>query len=229
MTGITKNTNGKLVIHDCGLTRYKDAMRFQTAILEHRQKDDIPDTVLLLEHKPVITLGARKSENKLHVTEETLAENGIDLETVSRGGGTTAHNPGQIVVYPILDLRSLGLGLSDYVRELEAIGIELLEKFGVESTRKKGFPGLWIGEKKIASIGVKVKQHVTLHGMAININNDLSIFENIVPCGLEGVQITNLQKETGRDFSMAEIKQTLAELCKEHFSSKGKTENEEHG
>ncbi len=229
MTGVTENTNGKLMIHDCGLTRYKDALRFQTAILQHRQKNGIPNTILLLEHKPVITLGARKSENKLHVTRETLAANGIDLETVGRGGGTTAHNPGQVVVYPILDLKSLGLGLSDYIRKLETIGIELLDQFGIESTRKKGFPGLWIGEKKIGSVGVKVKKFVTFHGMAININNDLSIFENIVPCGLEGVQITNLQKETGRDFSMSEIKRTLAELCKEHFSSKDRTEHEEHG
>ncbi len=118
MTGVTENTNGKLMIHDCGLTRYKDALRFQTAILEHRQKDGVPNTILLLEHKPVITLGARKSENKLHVTQETLAANGIDLETVGRGGGTTAHNPGQIVIYPILDLKSLSSCLDFYRKTL---------------------------------------------------------------------------------------------------------------
>lgn len=229
MAGVSENTNGKLVIHDCGLTRYKDAMRFQAAILEHRQKGDVPNTVLLLEHKPVVTFGARESENKLRVSREVLAANGIDLETVSRGGGSTAHNPGQIIVYPILDLKSLGFGVSDYIRRLEAVGIELLEQFGIKSARKKGFPGLWVGERKIGSVGVKVKKFVTLHGMAININNDLSIFENIVPCGLEGVEITNVQKETGREISMSQIKQSLAELCREHFSIKDRTEDEEHG
>lgn len=220
MTERAENTDGKLLIRDCGLTRYKDALRLQSSLLEHRQKDEIPDTVLLLEHKPVITLGARNSENKLRVSREALAAKGIDLETVGRGGGITAHNPGQVVIYPVVNLKSMGLGLSDYIRELEAIGVELLEQFGIKSTRKKGFPGLWIGERKIGSVGVKIKKHVTLHGMAININNDLSIFENIVPCGLEGVQITNIQKETGREVSMSDIKQRLAELCREHFSSK---------
>jgi len=229
MTEHAENTDDKLSIHDCGLTRYRDALRFQLAILEHRQKDDIPNTVLLLEHKPVITLGARKSENKLRVSREILAAKGIDLETVGRGGGITAHNPGQVVMYPILDLKSLGLGVSEYIRELEAIGIELLEQFGIKSARKRGYPGLWVGERKIGSVGVKVKKYITFHGMAININNDLAIFENIVPCGLEGVEITNLQKETGSEISMAQIKQRLAELCRKHFSSKDRSEHEEHG
>jgi lipoate-protein ligase B len=225
----TDKTDGKLIIHDCGLTRYKDALRFQIAILEHRQKDEVPNTILLLEHKPVITLGARESENKLLVSEEMLAANGIDLESVGRGGGSTAHNPGQVVVYPIINLKSLGLGVSDYIRKLEAIGIELLEQYGIKSARKEGYPGLWVGERKIASVGVKVKQHVTFHGMAININNDLGIFENIVPCGLEGVQITNVQEEAGSEISMGQIKQRLAELCREHFSIKERGEDEEHG
>ncbi len=229
MTERAENTDDKLSIHDCGLARYGNVLRFQIAILEHRQKDEIPNTVLLLEHKPVITLGARKSENKLCVSREALAAKGIDLETVGRGGGTTAHNPGQVVMYPILDLKSLGLGVNEYIRELEAIGIELLEQFNIKGARKKGFPGLWVGERKIGSVGVKVKKHVTFHGMAININNDLSIFENIVPCGIEGVEITNVQKETGREISMAQIKQRLAELCREHFSSKDRVEYEEHG
>ncbi len=229
MTEHAENTEGSLSIHDCGLARYGNVLRFQLAILEHRQKDDVPNTVLLLEHKPVVTLGARKSENKLRVSRDTLAAKGIDLETVGRGGGTTAHNPGQVVMYPILDLRSLGLGVNEYIRELEAIGIELLEQCGIISARKRGCPGLWVGEKKIGSVGVKVKKHVTFHGMAININNDLSIFENIVPCGLEGVEITNVQKETGREISIAQIKQRLAELCREHFSSKDRVEYEEHG
>ena len=107
-----------------------------------------------------------QAANKLLVTEEELAQENIDLAEIRRGGGATAHNPGQLVFYPILDLSQLGLGVTEYVRQLEAIGIELLEKFGVQSGRKTDFPGLWVGEKKIASIGVRVSRQITYHGMA---------------------------------------------------------------
>jgi lipoate-protein ligase B len=220
MTVPNENTNSKLSVHDCGLTRYRDALRFQFALLEHRLKNDVLNTVILLEHKPVITLGARESENKLLVSEDSLKEKGIDVETVGRGGGTTAHNPGQIIIYPIMDIKSLGLGVNEYIRELEAIGIEFLAQLDIKSRRKKGYPGLWVGEKKIGSVGVKVKKWVTFHGMAININNDLSIFENIVPCGLEGVEITNVLKETGKEYSMSDVKRRIKELCVKHFSYK---------
>jgi lipoyl(octanoyl) transferase len=221
MTVPNENTDGKLSIHDCGLTRYSDALKFQSALLEHRQKNGVSNTVLLLEHKPVITLGARESENKLLVSQDDLKEKGIDVETVGRGGGTTAHNPGQIVIYPIIDIKSLDLGVNEYIRELEEIGIELLTQFDIKSRRKKGYPGLWVGEKKIGSVGVKVKKWITFHGMAININNDLGIFENIVPCGLEGVEITNVLKETGKEYPMPDVKQRLAKLCMKHFSKRG--------
>lgn len=196
---------------------YRDALDLQMQLWKQRCEEQIPDTVLLVEHNPVITLGARKSENKLLRSEDVLAKKSIDIEPVRRGGGTTAHNPGQIVLYPILNLRSLGLGVNEYVRKLEAIGIELLVEFGVTAERRKGLPGLWIGQKKIGSIGVQIKKWVTLHGMAININNDLTIFDNIVPCGLEGVRITNVLEETGKKNPMADVKEKLAGLCVEHF------------
>jgi len=166
----------------------------------------------------VITLGARESENCLLEDEKKLIEQGIDVVSVRRGGGTTAHNPGQVIVYPILDIRSIGLGVNEYIRKLESVGIELLAQMGIESDRRKGFPGLWIGEKKIGSIGVKIKKGVSFHGMAINICNDLSIFENIVPCGLKGVVITNVFRETGKEVSTGEVKEKLGELCKRYFS-----------
>lgn len=205
---------------------YRDALDLQMQLWQQRCEDQIPDTVLILEHKSVITLGARKSENKLLRSEESLAEKSIDVEPVRRGGGTTAHNPGQIVMYPILKLRSLGLGVNEYVRKLETIGIELMAECGVTAERRKGLPGLWIGEKKIGSIGVQVKKWVTLHGMAININNDLTIFDNIVPCGLEGVRITNVLEETGKKNPMPDIKRKLTALCIEHFV---KRENGKYG
>lgn len=200
--------------------RYAEALNLQQELCSQRQEDKIGNTVLLVEHDPVITLGARKSENKLLVCERELEARGIDVVKAGRGGGTTAHNPGQLVVYPIVKLRSLGLGVNEYVRELETIGIELTGMFGVECGRRKGYPGLWSGGKKIGSIGVQVKRGVTLHGIAINVNNDLSIFSNIVPCGIDDVIMTSLNNETGKDISMTEVKERVSSLCRSHLRLK---------
>ena len=209
-----------LVIRDCGLTPYAEALALQLDLCAKRRQDAIDNTVLLVEHPAVITLGARKSENKLLQTRENLTRLGIDVVDVRRGGGTTAHNPGQIVAYPIIKLKSLALDINGYVRQLEAIGIDLLARFGIAAARRKGYPGLWIGEKKIGAIGVQLKKWVTLHGMAINISNDLSIFENIVPCGIEGVRITSVKNETGTTEPIAGVKQRLSRLFVKYFSSK---------
>lgn len=208
-----------LVIRDCGLAPYGEALALQLDLCAKRHENAIDNTVLLVEHPAVITLGARKTENKLLSSRENLTRQGIDVVDVRRGGGTTAHNPGQIVVYPIIKLKSLALDINGYVRQLEAIGIDLLEQFGIAAARRKGYPGLWIGERKIGAIGVQLKKWVTLHGMAININNDLGIFANIVPCGIEGVRITSVKNETGTAKSMPDVKQRLTELCVKYFSN----------
>ncbi|MBC8377859.1 MAG: lipoyl(octanoyl) transferase LipB [Planctomycetes bacterium] len=207
-----------LDIRDCGLLGYEQTLQMQLQLCAQRQNDEIDNTVLIVEHPAVITLGARKSENKLLADENTIAAQGIELVRVGRGGGTTAHNPGQLVFYPIIKLKSLRLDVNAYVRSLEQIGIELLNSLGIESDRRKGFPGLWIVEKKIASIGVQLKKWVSFHGMAININNDLSIFDSIVPCGLEKVVITSVQKETGQQADMNAVKTKLSELCLEYWT-----------
>jgi lipoate-protein ligase B len=206
-----------LCVHDCGLADYGQVLAQQQELVEQRRNGQVPDTVLIVEHPAVITLGARKSANKLLVGPEELARRGIDLVEIRRGGGATAHNPGQLVFYPILHLQELRLDINQYVRTLEAIGIELLSHLDVESTRRKGFPGLWVGERKIASIGVRVSRFVTCHGMAINIQNDLSIFSFMVPCGLDGVQMTSVQKETGRMHDMEQIKAELSKLLLRHM------------
>lgn len=211
-------TDRELVIRDCGTVGYAEGLAMQKDLLKQRQQDLIGNTVLLLEHRAVITLGARESENKLLVTEKALIEKGIELYKVRRGGGTTAHNPGQIVMYPIVDIRSLGLGVSDYVRELESIGIELLGQLGVSAGRRKGYPGLWVGEKKIASIGVKIKKWVTFHGIAINICNDLTIFENIVPCGIDDVEIVSVLEITKKKIPLSQVREMLSDICRKHWS-----------
>ena len=203
---------------DCGIQPYADCLAEQERLVAQRRSDSIPDTVLLVEHPTVITLGARQSANRLLVSEQTLQSQGIDVFAIRRGGGTTAHNPGQIVFYPILDLQHLSLGINDYVRTLEGIGIDLLAALGVDAQRKQGFPGLWVGPRKIASIGVRVTRLITFHGMAINIQNDLSVFDHFVPCGLDGVAMTSAARETGQIFDMNAVKQTLTTLIREAFT-----------
>jgi lipoate-protein ligase B len=204
---------------DGGVMGYAEALAMQTELCVRRQNDQISNTAIILEHPAVITLGARKSENKLLAAPETLEQRGIQVVSVGRGGGTTAHNPGQAVMYPIIKLnRAMGLGVNEYVRTLESIGIELLAGLGVEAQRRKGLPGLWIGGRKIASIGVQIKKWVTFHGIAINICNDLEIFKFIVPCGLDGVVMTSALEETGRKADMAAVKKTLTGLCEKAFT-----------
>jgi lipoic acid synthetase len=232
-----KIKNHSLCVRDCGLVDYREVLQTQHELRDQRREGKIPNTVLIVEHHPVITLGARQSANKLLANQEDLAKQHIDVVDIRRGGGTTAHNPGQLVFYPILHLQELGLGITEYIRKLETIGIELLEQLGVRTNRRKGFPGLWVlheksktenlhrtpyGGKseiyKIASIGVRVSKSITYHGMAINIQNDLSIFDLLVPCGLDGVEITSVLKETGKHRSMSELKQNLSKLLIKHFS-----------
>ena len=207
---------------------YRETLDRQFLLRDKRREDKIVNTVLLVEHRPVITFGARKSANKLLVSREELAKRNIDAVDVRRGGGTTAHNPGQLVFYPVMNLEALCLGINEYVRSLEAIGIELLAHLGVKSERKKGFPGLWVGDKKIASVGVRVSKFITYHGMAINIQNDLSIFDLIIPCGLDDVKVTCVYKLTGRKNSMANVKKQLARLLVKYFSTEELVEYEKY-
>jgi lipoyl synthase len=216
-----------LRIRDCGVEDFRETLEVQRQLVEQRRQNEIGDTVLIVEHQPVITLGARQSANKLLIERDNLTAKGIDIVEIRRGGGATAHNPGQIVFYPILNLQELRLDINEYIRTLEQIGIELLDQFGVKSERRKGFPGLWVvrhgspqvEDRKIASIGVRISRQITHHGMAINIQNDLGIFEAIVPCGLENIKMTSVFNETGKKCSMQEIKNNLSQLLKRHFKS----------
>jgi lipoic acid synthetase len=209
-----------LRIYDCGVADYRQILERQQRLCEDRYHDKIPDTILIAEHPPVITLGSRRNANKLLTASDDLAQKHIDVVDIRRGGGATAHNPGQLVFYPILNLQKFSLSVSEYIRELETIGIELLEQLGVHSQRRDDLPGLWVNGKKIASIGVRISRFVTLHGMAINIQNDLSIFDHIVPCGLEGVKMTSVLNETGMQNSISRVKGLLIQSLFRHFSSK---------
>jgi len=210
-------TRFDLDVRDCGLADYRKVLQLQLDLHRQRRLDEVPNTVLICEHLPVVTFGARDDGNKLLVDTAMLARMSIDLVKVRRGGGVTAHNPGQIVFYPILKLSELKLSIRGYIQTLEEIGLELLARLGLPTERKMGFPGLWVGSKKIASIGVRVSRQTTYHGMAVNICNELSIFDLLVPCGLDGVEMTSVLKETGRMYDISRVKLMLNELLVHYF------------
>jgi len=210
----------RLTVSDLGLRDYSETLELQKSLWQRRRDGGTSDTILIVEHPAVITLGARQSANRLLEEEASLAARGIEVVPIRRGGGATAHNPGQLVFYPVLHLASLGLGVNEYIRELEEIGTQLLAALGVTATRNKGFPGLWVLPKKIASIGVRVSKGVTYHGMAVNICNDLSIFSAMVPCGLDGVEMTSVREQTGRECDMVEAKAILRRLLESHFGGR---------
>lgn len=211
--------SGRLEVVDCGLAHYRQVLDLQAGVSDLRRAGLVSNTVLVCEHTPVITLGARASANRLRADRSTLAGRGIDLVEVRRGGGVTAHNPGQLVFYPILDLQSLGLTLTGYVQALEDIGRDLLAGLGVASHSRPKDRGIWVGDRKIASVGVRFSRSVTTHGMAINLCNDLAIFDLIVPCGLDNVEMTSVFKETGLTVSMSLAKDLLKAILRRRWDS----------
>ena len=170
---------------------YEEALDLQRDLHRRRRAGDIGDVVLALEHDPVFTVGRSGSLSSLLVPPERLETEGIRLIEIERGGDMTYHGPGQLVVYPILDLRGHGKDVKGYVRRLEETAIKTLDEFGITATRRPGYPGVWTGVRKIASIGVYVKGWVTLHGLALNVDVNPEHFAMINPCGL-GVETVSM-------------------------------------
>lgn len=183
-------------ILNLGLTDYKKALNIQLGLLDKRKNNLIPDTLILLEHPPTITIGRGGDLKNLIVSQSYLKDEGIYFEQISRGGDITFHSPGQIVAYPIMDLNSLGRDIHKYLRSLEHLIIDMLKNYGIKASGFKGITGVWANEKKIASIGIGVKRWITYHGFAININNDLNYYDMIIPCGLSKVMMTNITTES---------------------------------
>ena len=193
---------------------YADGVRLQEKLHAQRLADEIPDTVLFLEHAPVITLGRRGRDNFLLVTEADLARRGIELARASRGGDVTFHGPGQIVMYPILKLGTHEADSHGYLWNLEEIAIRTAADFGVTSFRREGKSGAWTDAGKIAAIGFQLKRWVTLHGMSFNVDVDLAGFQAIVPCGLVGEPVTSLKTILGAGCpALAQVRESM----KSHF------------
>jgi lipoyl(octanoyl) transferase len=194
-----------------GEVAYRPALEMQLEILGRRADNAVGDTLLLLTHPHVYTLGSTGDPSNLLVPEETLSLEGIALERISRGGDITYHGPGQLVGYPIVRLQKPEL--HRYVRSLESALIEALAGFGIPAERVDGLTGVWVGPKKIASIGVGVRRWVTYHGFALNVTTDLAYFRKINLCGLRGREATSMAELLGKAPPMAEVRTAVADAC----------------
>jgi lipoyl(octanoyl) transferase len=201
-----------------GRVPYPDAWALQLRLVEARQAKRLEhDTVLLLEHPPVFTLGRRGGRESLLVSEEVLAQHGIPVVQIERGGNITYHGPGQLVGYPIVHLPGIGIGVVDMVDRLEEVMIRTCRNFGVEAGRNALNRGAWVGMKKIGAIGLAVRRGVTFHGLALNVNPDLQPFCFIQPCGLQGVDVTSIAQESGRPVTMEKAVEALEENIRAVF------------
>lgn len=232
MTYETPNRNIQLI--DLGLIDYKEAWDYQEKIfaeivaikLKNRnslEQTPVPNYLIFCEHPPVYTLGKSGSEDNLLIDDDQLNQLGARFYKINRGGDITHHGPGQLVVYPLLDLENFFTDIHLYLRKLEEVVIQLLHQYNVEAGRFQGFTGVWIDAntekaRKICAMGVKCSRWVTMHGMALNVSNELSFFNHIIPCGIEDKSVTNLFIEaTDANINMEDVKHLFSSLFAREF------------
>ena len=227
--------NKQIIVHDLGLVDYQDALDYQLQLfnqiidikLENRKnntKQETDNHLIFVEHPNVYTLGKSGDINNLLLNKNELDDKKIQFFNTNRGGDITCHGPGQIVCYPILDLDNFFTDIHKYLRFLEEIIIRTLNDFGIVSERSQNETGVWIDSdlvfsRKICAMGVKASRWVTMHGLALNVNNDLSYFENIIPCGISNKSVTSIQKETGMNISLNQVKKIITKHFTEIFSA----------
>src|SRR5436190_5299286 len=204
-------------IRRLGVVPYADALALQRQLVDERREGRIGDVLLLLEHPHVLTLGVRGDGGRANIlaTEDALASRGIEVHETGRGGDITYHGPGQIVGYPIIDLNPDRRDVHRYVRDLETVLILTAADYGVAAGRIEGLTGVWVGNEKLAAIGVRIARWVTSHGFAFNVNTDLAHFDLIVPCGIADRGVTSLARLLGRPPNTAEVENRIIE----HFAN----------
>jgi len=191
---------------DLGMMEYNEAWKLQNDIVSARVKGIIDrDIILFLEHPTVFTLGRRGGLDHLLVSEEFLKTSGIPIVHVERGGNITFHGPGQLVVYPIVNLKARGIGVVDFVAALEDVMLATVRTWGIAAERNPANRGIWVGNDKMGSIGLAIRKGTSFHGLALNVNVDLTPFSWIQPCGLQGVCMTSMQQELGKEMSMDDV------------------------
>jgi lipoyl(octanoyl) transferase len=205
-----------LEVSRLGLVSYADGLELQRRLVEERKADRIPDTLLLLQHPHVLTVGVKK-DGRSHIlaTPDRLSSLGVEVFETGRGGDVTYHGPGQLVGYPILDLNPDRRDVHKYVRDLEEVMIRVCADYGLDAVRSKGFSGAWISDEKIGAIGVRISRWITSHGFAFNVTTDVNYFNLIVPCGIADRGVTSLEARLGQAPSMAEVEDRFVR----HFSA----------
>lgn len=209
-----------LTVHKLGMINYKKALDLQLSLLEKRKHGEIGDTILLLEHPPTYTIGRKGNIKNLLIDYKNLIKRGIHFERVSRGGDITFHGPRQLVGYPIIDLNNFNRDVHRFLRKLEEVIILTLNDFGINGERVPELTGVWVEGEKIASIGLGVKKWITYHGFALNVNTDLTYFDNIVACGIPKVKITSMEKKLGtkNGIKMTEVENSVIKAFKKTFN-----------
>lgn len=188
---------------------YEEAWKLQHELLQLRKEKNITDIFLLLEHPHTYTLGKTADKKNLTGSKEYLEEHNISVFEIDRGGDITYHGPGQIVGYPIISLNDWQKDTHKYLRALEEVIILTCKEYGLETGRNKSYTGVWIENRKIAAIGIKISNWVSMHGFAFNVNTDLQLYNGIIPCGIIGKEVTSLAKELGKEISIEEVKEKL--------------------
>jgi lipoyl(octanoyl) transferase len=212
-----------------GLVSYADGLELQRALVDDRKAGRIPDTLLLLQHPHVLTIGVKKDGRQHILAPATqLAERGVEVFETGRGGDVTYHGPGQLVGYPIIDLNPNRRDVHRYVRDLEDVMIRVCADYGLQADRVKGMSGAWIGDAKIGAIGVRISRWVTSHGFAFNVTTDLDFFNLIVPCGIADKAVTSLAAQTGRVVPMTEVEDHVIRRFSEVFGSDSGSGQENH-
>lgn len=205
---------------DLGTIEYDKAWDLQRKTFELRRNGNIADTIYLLEHPNTYTLGKVTDKSNLISSEEFLKEKKISVFEIDRGGDITYHGPGQIVGYPIIDLKEWKEDTHQYLRGLEEVIILTCSDYGLNAGRVDKLTGVWIENRKIAAIGIKVSRWITMHGFAFNVNTDLSLFNGIIPCGIKDKEVTSLSKELSREITLNEVKEKLIKYFCEVFGYK---------
>ena len=199
-----------LEVRHLGRVPYADGLAIQAQLVSDRQAGLVPDTLLLLEHDPVFTLGRNARAEHVLLSADDLKARGFEVFETGRGGDVTYHGPGQVVGYPILDLAPDRCDVHRYVRDLEEVLIRTCADYGIAAERVPGMTGAWVGPEKVGAIGVRIARWVTSHGFALNVANDLAPFGLIVPCGIRGRGVTSLAQQLGRPVPVAEVASRLA-------------------
>jgi lipoate-protein ligase B len=200
----------KLNIVKPGIVEYGQAHQLQKRLLQEHIEGRGINSLLLLQHNPVITIGRNGSKSNILASEEALAEAGVEVYEIERGGDVTYHGPGQLTGYPILDLRCFKMDVHWYLRQLEEVIIRVLARYGVAGARMEGYTGVWVGDEKVAAIGIAVRRWITYHGFALNVNPDMSHFGLITPCGITDKSVTSLEKLVCRRLDIDEVADRVA-------------------